>query len=236
VTDTGNDDGSEEAATLGADAEATAALFARCGVSLPVVPCTTSTRHSEGPGRESTRVNDAADSSSQAEQDAAHAWLGASNCLPHEGAGGPELLDVGTSLRPLKIPRSEAWQQSYSMLLLVNCEADHARLLAARERLAARVRDAASTEEPHQAWSRAVDLCDQALRMIEGAGAVNDERIRRILLAVCQYETSKTSLGFIPGVVQSSARTLTEELRAVGATMADVPSAEQLVTWAFPWL
>jgi hypothetical protein len=235
VTQTGNDDGSEGRATLGADAEATVALFARCGVSLPVVSCTASIRHGEGLGGESTRVTDA-DSSSQAEQDAAQAWLGASNCLPHEGAGGPELLNVGTPLRPLKIPRSETWQQSYSMLLLVNCEADHARLLAARERLAVRVRDAASTEEPHQAWSRAVDLCDQALRVIEGAGAVNDERIRRILLAVCQYETSKTALGFIAGVVQDSARTLTEELRAVGATMADVPSAEQLVTWAFPWL
>jgi hypothetical protein len=236
VTQTGNDDGSEETATLGADAEATAALFARCGVSLPVVPCTASTRHGEGLGRESTRVTDAADSSSQAEQDAAQAWLGASNCLPHEGAGGPELLNVGTPLRPLKIPRSEAWQQSYSMLLLVDCEADHTRLLAARELCAARVRDVGSAEQPHQAWSRAVDLCDQALRVIEGAGAITDERIRRILLAVCQYETSKTALGFIAGVAQDSARTFTEELRAIGATMADVPSAEQLVTWAFPWL
>ena len=205
-------------------------------VSLPVASCTTSTRHGEGLGGESTRVNDAADSGSQAEEDASYAWLGASNCLPHEGAGGPELLNVGTPLRPLKIPRSEAWQQSYSMHLLVNCEADHARLLAARELCAARLLDAYRAEQPQQAWSRAVDLCDQALRMIEGAGAANDERIRRILLAVCQYETSKTALGFIPGVVQDSARTLTEELRDIGATMADVPSAEQLVTWAFPWL
>jgi hypothetical protein len=85
-------------------------------------------------------------------------------------------------------------------------------------------------------WSRAVGLCDQALRVIEGAGAVNDERSRRILIAVCQYETSKSSLGFIAGVVETSARALTEELRDIGATMADVPTAEQLVTWAFPWL
>lgn len=122
------------------------------------------------------------------------------------------------------------------MLLLENCDADHARLLAARELCAARARDANIAEEPHRAWSRAVDLCDQALRVIEGAGAVNDERSRRILIAMCQYETSKTTLGFIAGVVQDSARTLTEELRAIGATMADVPSAEQIITWAFPWL
>jgi hypothetical protein len=122
------------------------------------------------------------------------------------------------------------------MLLLAACDGDHARLLAARERCAARERESGIADEPHRVWSRAVDLCDQALRVIEGAGAVNDERTRRILVAVCHYETSKSSLGFIPGVIETSVRALTEELREIGATMADVPSAEQLVTWAFPWL
>lgn len=94
MAQTGSDDGSEGAVTFGADAEATAALFARCGVSLPVASSASTTRQSEGLGGERTRVNDGADSMSQAEQDAAHAWLGAVNCLPHEGAAGPELLNV----------------------------------------------------------------------------------------------------------------------------------------------
>jgi hypothetical protein len=235
VTQTDSDDASEEAATFAADVEANAALFARCGVSLPVASSTASTRHGDGPGGEQ-RVNDAANSMSQAEQDASQAWLAARNCLPNEGADGPALLNVGTPLRPLKIPRSEAWQESYFMILMKNCGADHARLLAAREVCAARSSDAYRAEKPHLAWSRAVDLCDEALRVIEGAGAVSDEKIRRILIAMCQYETSKTALGLMAGVTQDSARTLTEELRAIGATMSDVPSAEQLVTWAFPWL
>lgn len=98
MTQTDSDDGSEEAATFAADVEANAALFARCGVSLPVASSTASTRHGEGPDGE-PRVNDAANSMSQAEQDASQAWLAASNCLPKEGAEGPALLNVGTPLR-----------------------------------------------------------------------------------------------------------------------------------------
>jgi hypothetical protein len=234
VTQSDSDDAPEEAATFAADVEANAALFARCGVSLPVVSSAASTRHGDSPGGEQ-RVNDAANSMSQAEEDASHAWSAARNCLPNEGADGPALLNVGTPLRPLKIPRSEAWQESYFMILMEECEADHARLLATREVCAARASEAYRGEEPYQAWSRAVDLCDEALRVIEGAGAVSDEKIRRILIAMCQYETSKTALGFMIGV-QDSARAFTEQLRDIGATMSDVPSAEQLVTWAFPWL
>jgi hypothetical protein len=169
----------------------------------------------------------AADARSQAEEDAFQAWINARNCLLYENDQGPELLNVGTRLKPLRIPRSEAWQQSYSMHVLVHCKGDHARLTAARQKCA----------EPHdrhpEEWSRAVDLCDQALRVVEGACAFSDDRARRILLAVCEYETMNTALGPIAG---SSTRELTETLNEVGATMADVPPAEKLVSWAFPWL
>jgi hypothetical protein len=172
----------------------------------------------------------APDSLSQAEQDAVHAHLCARNCLIHEDRPGPKLLNVGTELKPLRIPQSEAWQQSYSMHVLIECEGDHARLLAARKICAER-------QDPNpEVRSRAVDLCDQALRMVEGAGAVSNDGARQILLAVCEYETTKTAIGVIGGVNESSTRTLTEALRSVNATMADVPSPETLVSWAFPWL
>jgi hypothetical protein len=166
---------------------------------------------------------------SQAENDALQAFICARNCLLYENDSGPELLNVGTTHRPLKIPRSEAWQQSYSMHVLRDCDADHARLLTARQ--VCRERGA----EDQKDWSRAVDLCDQAIRVIEGACGIEDDRIRKILLAVCEYENSRTALGpLIDG--ESATRELTEKLREIGATMSDVPSPRQLVSWAFPWL
>jgi hypothetical protein len=159
----------------------------------------------------------------------------ARNCLPRERDNGPALLNVGTRLKPLKIPRSEAWQQSYSMWVLRDCEGDHARIIAARQACAER-QAGAEASDAWEAWSRAVDLCDQALRLIEGIGAIGDDRARQILVAVCEYETSNTALGVIDGVAEDNARELTEALREAGATMSDVPSPETLVNWAFPWL
>jgi hypothetical protein len=174
-------------------------------------------------------VDELADSRSQAEEDASKAWLLAGNCLLYENDRGPELLNVGTGLKPLDVPRSQAWQLSYSMSVLIECNGDHARLLAARQACAEH------PDDEHREWSRAVDLCDQALRMIEGAGAVNDDRARQILLAVCRYETKRPAWGIVPGP-EVDTRILTEALRKVDATMEDVPSAETLVSWAFPWL
>ena len=115
------------------------------------------------------------------------------------------------------------------MRVLIECEGDHARLTAVRETCSAR-QDAAHQDVARRGWSRAVDLCDQALRMVEGARAIDDDKARRLLVAVCQYETSKTALGIIDGFAQDSARELTETLRELGATMADVPSPETLVS------
>lgn len=183
-------------------------------------------------------MNPTAGSLSQAEEDAFTARLCARNCLLYENDPGPELLNVGTRLKPLEIPRSEAWQLSYSMHVLRDLDGDHARLIAARQVCVERQNQASTEDQDETArgWSRAVDLCDQALRMIEGAGAVADDKARRILIAVCGYEGMLTVLGSIGGVAESSARDLTETLREQGATMADVPSHETLVSWAFPWL
>jgi hypothetical protein len=71
--------------------------------------------------------------------------------------------------------------------------------------------------------------------MIEGAGAATDDTARRILIAVCDYENMKTSLGSFCAD-EDLARDLTDALHELNATMADVPSAASLVSWAFPWL
>lgn len=133
----------------------------------------------------------------QDDEDAFKVLLYARNSFCLERRDGSSLLNVGTKLNPLRIPATEAWQQSYAMLTLSHCTGSHRRLQDARR---ACVRHEAE-EQPaanRLAWSRAVDLCDQALRMVEGIGAVHDDRARHILLAVCKYESAKAGMFFDP--------------------------------------
>jgi hypothetical protein len=89
-------------------------------------------------------MNSTTGSLSQAEDDAFKARLLAKNCLLYENDPAPALLNVGTRLKPLKIPRSEAWQLSYSMHVLRDLDGDHARLSAARQVCAERQNEASS--------------------------------------------------------------------------------------------
>jgi hypothetical protein len=135
--------------------------------------------------------------------------------------------NVGTELKPLQIPQPEGMQLAYCKILLCDCDGDHARLIAVRKICTERQREASLElgNETDEVWSRAVDLCDQALLMIEGAAAASDDKARRLLIAACKFGNSKYT-----------ARDLTETLRELGATRAEVPTSEMLVSWAFPWL
>ncbi|MFY9929221.1 MAG: hypothetical protein WAK82_14550 [Streptosporangiaceae bacterium] len=67
----------------------------------------------------------------QVEEDAFQAWIYASNCLLYENDPGPAELNTGTADEPRMVPRAQAWQHAYALDVLVQCEADHARLTAA---------------------------------------------------------------------------------------------------------
>jgi hypothetical protein len=145
----------------------------------------------------------------QAENDVLQARLNARNCLLYENDPGPAELNVGTASEPRMLPRSEAWQHAYALYLLVDLDADHARLTAA----ASKCREEAAKPQQRRnlAWiarelSRAVDLCEQAARMVEDAGATEDDTARRRLLAGCRHETEMLSLGnALPSVAESAA-------------------------------
>lgn len=161
----------------------------------------------------------------------------ARNCLLYENDPGPDrlLLNLPESLR---ISRSEAWQLTYTMSLHKDCEGDTARLTAAR---AACTSMCVRCPFRDGRWgrvelSRAIDLCDQALRMIEGACAADGERGAQVLLALSEYETMMTALGLSADVAESTESEFASAVRAAGATMADVPRPEAVVAWAFPWL
>jgi hypothetical protein len=149
----------------------------------------------------------------QVEEDAFQAWTYALNCLLYENDPGPAELNAGTADEPRMIPRAQAYQHVYALLVLVRCEADHARLTATARQCRAEMNDWQSQlgQERITEWSRAADLCEQAARTVEEAGAASDDKARRRILAGCDYQTMMITLGSVPAVAESSA----EELRRV---------------------
>ncbi|MFC5833152.1 hypothetical protein [Nonomuraea insulae] len=144
----------------------------------------------------------------QVEQDAFQAWIYASNCLLYENDPGPAELNVGSAGEPRMIPRAEAWQHGYALNVVVDCAGDHARLLAAAQHCRDDMRRKAHFGAKRVGeLARAADLCEQAARMVEQAGAVGDEKARRRLVASCEHETMVMALGVVPEVVEDSART-----------------------------
>jgi hypothetical protein len=150
----------------------------------------------------------------QVDEDAAHAFGCALNCLRFE-AEGADQLNVGSADEPRLLPRAEAWQHAYAMWVVVGCDGDRGRVVAAAERCREKARGTPAGSHKVRTLSRAADLCDQAAGMIEGAGAVGDDKARRRLLASCEHQTRVIAIGVLPGVAEDSARRLAEMLREI---------------------
>ncbi|GGK81887.1 hypothetical protein Sme01_62660 [Sphaerisporangium melleum] len=156
------------------------------------------------------------------EQDAFQAWVYARNCLLYENDPGPAELNVGTAQEPHLVPRSLAWQQGYAMNVLVKCDGDHTRLLAAaRECQAEAIRRTPASPHRAREWTRAADLCNLAAAMVEGAGGHRDDKARQRVVASCRHETMMMALGSIPAVAETSAQELIEQLAVIDAEPAD---------------
>ena len=154
----------------------------------------------------------------QVEEDAFKAWTYALNCLLYENDPGPAELNTGTADEPRVVPRYHAWQHLYALLVLIHCEADHARLMAAARQCRAEVADpqARLWEERIAELSHAADLCEQAAKMVEDAGAVSDDKARRRLLAGCDHQAMMITVGSaIPAVAESSTEGLCRALEEI---------------------
>jgi hypothetical protein len=95
----------------------------------------------------------------QVEEDAFQAWIYASNCLLYENDPGPAELNTGTADEPRMVPRAQAWQHAYALHVLVQCEADHARLAAAGRQCRAGMADASAMPARSAARWRVVPGC-----------------------------------------------------------------------------
>jgi hypothetical protein len=179
----------------------------------------------------------------QAERDAGTAWWCAANCLLYEEDPGPAQLNVGSTTEPVWVDRSQAWQDAYTHCLLEAVDADLARTRAAAEYYRAkltvagtirhtigvsRARRPGGLRQALGAWSprqlheirqvqqRALDLCEQAARIVIDAGADADDITRRRLLAGTRHATTMLALGtVIPQIAQDSTDRLTDELGAL---------------------
>ena len=184
-----------------------------------------------------------AEPAQQAEQDTATAWWYAANCLLYEHDRGPARLNIGSTIEPVRVDRSHAWQDAYAHFLLEALAADLTRLRAAARHYRAkltfvgtlrhttalfRARRPEGLRQALGAWSprhvhdirqgqhRALDLCEQAAQIIVDAGADTDDITRRRLLAGTRHANTMLALGtIIPQVAQDSTDRLTAELNAL---------------------
>lgn len=149
-----------------------------------------------------------ADMGERLREDALEAWSAAMNCLLYEKDPGPEQLNVGTRDKPMMVPRDQAWQQSYATFVLTRFNGDHSRLKAAARQC---LTDIPAEPQWARQLSRAADLCEQAAQMVEDAGAVHDDKARQRLVAVCEHEAMRDTLGpFSPFTSKDLRRTLRE--------------------------
>jgi hypothetical protein len=81
----------------------------------------------------------------------------------------PPSLNVGSADEPRLILKAEAWQHAYAMNVLVDCDGDDARLLAAGQHCRDDMTGKAHPAKRLRELSRAADLCEQAARMVEDA-------------------------------------------------------------------
>lgn len=145
-------------------------------------------------------------------EDLTLAWSYAANCSLYEEDPGPAELNIGSSLEPHLVSRVEAFRDLYAHLLLEQLGADPARIAA----LAHLVHRAGKRNSSAGVlWGIAADLCQRARSILDGAGAVDDARARRRLLAGTKHLNRTVVLGsWLPEYQAEVDNDLLQELAA----------------------
>jgi hypothetical protein len=115
---------------------------------------------------------------------------------------GPQAVVVGSSDEQRTISRREHYLDLYSRMLLLHLEGDPDRLSAVVAEAQLRLNEkSARSPDPHDLKIRAdtVEIAETALRMIRDAGADVDQQIRKRLLTVMNYQTSRDIFGTFLG-------------------------------------
>lgn len=148
-------------------------------------------------------------------KDLSLAWNYAANVSLHEETPGPAELNVGSAVEPHMVSRPEAFRDLYAHLLLAELQADKVRIHRLRAR-AGRARERSRNSDFENMWAIAVELCERALQIIDGAGAADSEVARRRLIAGTNHLTRSVILGqFVPALQEEINGDLLQELDAI---------------------
>ncbi|MEE6140516.1 hypothetical protein SKC41_29915 [Mycobacterium sp. 050128] len=146
-------------------------------------------------------------------EDVTLVWTYAANCILYEEDGGPAELNIGSTLEPHLVSRSEAFRDLYAHQLLESLGAERDRITALARSIPLARRQSPSAEA---VWSIAVDLCQRANAIIEATGAADDGRARRRLLAGTKHLNRTVVLGqWVPSYQVEIDNELLQELSAV---------------------
>lgn len=148
-------------------------------------------------------------------KDLSLAWIYAANVSLHEETPGPAELNIGSEVEPHMVSRAEAFRDLYAHLVLEVLQADNVRINRLRTRVV-RARERSRNSEFESMWTIAIELCERALHIIDGAGAADDDTARRRLLAGTKHLNRSVILGqFVPALQQEINDDLLHELEAI---------------------
>lgn len=161
----------------------------------------------------------------QLEHDAQLAWAVGTQCLIRERELAPGEPHTPGSPGPLWSSRLEFTQAAHAHDVLVELDGDLDRLRAA-------ARACQQEAERHQGddldyaaqHARAADLCERAAKLVIELGAASSERVRRILIAQCEYEAVLAACGTDPQGTGGAREELEAKLREIDAQCAPPPA------------
>ncbi|WP_042789946.1 hypothetical protein [Mycobacteroides abscessus] len=145
-------------------------------------------------------------------KDLSLAWVYAANVSLHGETPGPADSNFFSAVEPHMVSRPKTFRDLYAHLLLEELQADRVRIIRLRARVS-RARERSRNSEFESIWATADGLCEQALHVIDGAGAGGTEAARRRLLAGVKHLNSSVLLGqFVPALQQEINEDLLHEL------------------------
>ncbi|WP_157573891.1 hypothetical protein [Nocardia jejuensis] len=142
------------------------------------------------------------------------------NCVLYEKDSGPQ---EAASEPSESSPEDRTWREYYAHHLITQLSADFAQLTECAE-WARQEHDqgdlpvettASESVEAERFWRCAMDIANTAIAFVEQAGAVTDDKARRVLLAGSHHIQISNAVAAVPGAPSQPAVDFVDELNRV---------------------
>ncbi|MEV3925882.1 hypothetical protein [Actinomadura coerulea] len=169
-------------------------------------------------------------------KDARFARDQADACLRYEvdRPGRAGFINVGTGPEPHWLPRTEAIPYYHALAILVHCEGDLRRIQDTARLCRRRASQVAPTGTRY--WTRAAELCDQAIEEFFEHGAATDDKARRKLMIRAEFIVSTWHVGWMMSrrEARSELKRLNRDLAAVDADQTGTGADKTSPWWRRP--